>query len=43
MDTQKSLSLCVELYDYAARSILPSLLVKLKDDPDISHEELKVR
>ena len=34
---------CFDAFDYSARSILPDILDKLKDDPAVSHEEFKVR
>eukprot|EP00794_Sanderia_malayensis_P017773 gene17773-19549_t len=38
---QRLMFSCFEIFDYSARSILPTVLEKLKDDPAISHEEFK--
>ena len=33
---------CFDMFDYSARAVLPDVLKKLKDDPDVSHEAFKV-
>ncbi len=33
---------CFNVFDYAARLVLPGVLEKLKDDPLVSHEQFKV-
>jgi len=38
---QKMLFACFDMFDYSARAVLPDVLKKLKDDPDVSHEAFK--
>ena len=39
---QRVLSSCIEVFDYFARTLIPTTLSKLQNSPDISHEEFKV-
>ncbi|CAH3144364.1 unnamed protein product [Porites evermanni] len=38
---QRVLSSCIEVFDYFARTLIPTTLSKLQNSPDISHEEFK--
>ncbi|XP_031565856.1 proteasome activator complex subunit 4-like [Actinia tenebrosa] len=38
---QKVMGLCIEVFDYYARSIIPSVLDKLRDDSEVPHEAFK--
>lgn len=39
---QRVLSSCIDVFDYFARTLIPPILSKLQDNPDVSHEEFKV-
>jgi len=41
MESQQTLFSCLEMFDYAARFILPKLLDNIKADSGVSHETLK--
>jgi hypothetical protein len=36
------MGMCIEVFDYYARSIIPSILDKLRDDSEVPHEAFKV-
>ncbi|XP_044171551.1 proteasome activator complex subunit 4-like [Acropora millepora] len=38
---QRVLSSCIDVFDYFARTLIPPILSKLQDSPDVSHEEFK--
>ncbi|XP_032233646.1 proteasome activator complex subunit 4 isoform X2 [Nematostella vectensis] len=38
---QKVMGMCIDVFDYFARTMVPSILDKLRDDPEVSHEAFK--
>ncbi|KAK3731823.1 hypothetical protein QZH41_020179, partial [Actinostola sp. cb2023] len=39
---QKVMGMCIEVFDYYARSLFPTILNNLKDNDEVSHEAFKV-
>ena len=42
MKAQKVLSSCFDTFLYSARRLMDSIVMKLKPDPGVSHEQFKV-